>query len=225
MDIKLALDMGISAYRKLMDHEEERFKLPHPQPFIKGNHHRSLSLELTGAAAAGVGMSVGWEQSKRLWLETEDAPGSHSSASRLSSSSLAQQAVATGLVNIDEVDQKGRFVCLKNSSDKDQSLGNWRIERQVLEDENTQVMSHGPARRSQYGQLASGYLQSPSSLVWKSQSSWASGESASLSWAMQMVRRWPCRKQSSVQGHENGEEWEEEEAEFDEGDLYHQPGD
>lgn len=160
--------MGISAYRKLMDYEEERLKLPHPQPFITGNHHRSLSLGPTGAAAAGVGMSVVWEPSKSLWLENEDTPGSHSNASSLSSSSLAQQAVATGLVNIDEVDQEGRFVCLKNSSDKDQSLGNWRIKRQVLEGENTQVMSHGPARRSQYGQLARGYPQSPSTLVWES---------------------------------------------------------
>lgn len=64
-------------------------------------------------------MSVGQGRGKRRRLETEDTPGSPSSASSVSSGSrLAQQAVATGVVNIDEVDLEGRFVRLKNSSDK-----------------------------------------------------------------------------------------------------------
>lgn len=105
---------------------------------------------------------MGRGRSKRQRLETEDTPGSPSSASSVSSGSrLIQQAGATGVVNIDEVDLEGRFVRLKNSSDKvsmglggrtgtpflvarvkslsglqDQSLGNWRIKKQVLEGED-----------------------------------------------------------------------------------------
>lgn len=64
-------------------------------------------------------MSLGRGRSKRQRLEMEDTPGSPSSASSVSSGSrLAQQAGATGVVNIDEVDLEGRFVRLKNSSDK-----------------------------------------------------------------------------------------------------------
>lgn len=66
----------------------------------------------------------------------------------------------------------------------------------------------------------------PSTLVWKSQSSWGSGESSRTvlvnadgeEVAVQAV------KQTSVEVSENGEE-EEEEAEFGEEDLFHQQGD
>lgn len=72
-------------------------------------------------------MSVGQGRGKRRRLETEDTSGSPSSASSVSSvSCLAQQAVAMGVVNIDEVDLEGRFVRLKNSSDKvSMALGEW----------------------------------------------------------------------------------------------------
>lgn len=111
-------------------------------------------------------------RSKRKRLEVEEPPGTGSSGLGSSSSTssggsfhLAQQASASGSVSIEEIDLEGRFVQLKNSSDKvrpcpvprrpsgeaprgfpepcanasalpqDQSLGNWRIKRQVLEGE------------------------------------------------------------------------------------------
>lgn len=68
-------------------------------------------------------MSVGRGRGKRRRLETEDTQGSRSSASGSSvgmgsGSRLAQQTAVTGVVSIDEVDLEGRFVRLKNSSDK-----------------------------------------------------------------------------------------------------------
>ncbi|KAM7327880.1 lamin-B2 isoform X1 [Alexandromys fortis] len=232
LDIKLALDMEISAYRKLLEGEEERLKLS-PSP-----SSRVTISQATSSSSSGVGMSVGRGRGKRRRLETEDTQGSRSSASGSgmgvgSGSRVAQQAPVTGVVSIDEVDLEGRFVRLKNSSDKDQSLGNWRIKRQVLEGEDI-AYKFTPKYVLRAGQTVtvwaagSGVTHSPpSTLVWKSQSSWGSGESFRTvlvnadgeEVAVQAV------KQASVPVSENGEEEEEEEAEFGEEDLFHQQGD
>nr|XP_048316646.1 lamin-B2 isoform X1 [Myodes glareolus] len=231
LDIKLALDMEISAYRKLLEGEEERLKLS-PSP-----SSRVTISQATSSSSSGVGMSVGRGRGKRRRLETEDTQGSRSSASGSSvgmgsGSRLTQQAAVTGVVSIDEVDLEGRFVRLKNSSDKDQSLGNWRIKRQVLEGEDI-AYKFTPKYVLRAGQTVTvwaagaGVAHSPpSTLVWKSQSSWGSGESFRTvlvnadgeEVAVQAV------KQASVEVSENGEE-EEEEAEFGEEDLFHQQGD
>uniref|UniRef100_A0A8C6I9A2 Lamin-B2 n=1 Tax=Mus spicilegus TaxID=10103 RepID=A0A8C6I9A2_MUSSI len=230
LDIKLALDMEISAYRKLLEGEEERLKLS-PSPSSRITISRATS---SSSSSSGVGMSVGQGRGKRRRLETEDTSGSPSSASRVSSGSrLAQQAVATGVVNIDEVDPEGRFVRLKNSSDKDQSLGNWRIKRQVLEGEDI-AYKFTPKYVLRAGQTVTVWAAGagathspPSTLVWKSQTSWGPGESfrTALVSADGEEVAVKAAKHSSVQGRENGEEEEEEEAEFGEEDLFHQQGD
>ncbi|CAO2641351.1 Lmnb2 [Lemmus lemmus] len=215
LDIKLALDMEISAYRKLLEGEEERLKLS-PSPSSRSS-----------SSSSGVGMSVGRGRGKRRRLETEDTQGSRSSAS-----GSAQQAAVTGVVSIDEVDLEGRFVRLKNSSDKDQSLGNWRIKRQVLEGEEI-AYKFTPKYVLRAGQTVTvwaagaGVAHSPpSTLVWKGQSSWGSGESSRtvLVSADGEEVAVQAMEQASVQVSENGEE-EEEEAEFGEEDLFHQQGD
>ncbi|KAK2086969.1 hypothetical protein P7K49_032876 [Saguinus oedipus] len=78
-------------------------------------------------------------RSKRKRLEVEEPLGSGPSVLGTGggggSFHLAQQASASGSVSIEEIDLEGKFVQLKNNSDKDQSLGNWRIKRQILEGE------------------------------------------------------------------------------------------
>lgn len=231
LDVKLALDIEISAYRKLLEGEEERLKL---SPSSSSRVTISRATSSSSSSSSGVGMSAGQGRGKRRRLETEDTPGSPSSASSASSGSrLAQQAVATGVVSIDEVDLEGRFVRLKNSSDKDQSLGNWRIKRQVLEGEDI-AYKFTPKYVLRAGQTVTVWASGagathspPSTLVWKSQSSWGSGESfrTVLVNADGEEVAVQAAKQSSVQGCENGEEEEEEEAEFGEEDLFHQQGD
>ncbi|XP_052021334.1 lamin-B2 isoform X2 [Apodemus sylvaticus] len=231
LDVKLALDIEISAYRKLLEGEEERLKLT---PSSSSRVTISRATSSSSSSSSGVGMSVGQSRGKRRRLETEDTPGSPSSASSASSGSrLAQQAVATGVVCIDEVDLEGRFVRLKNSSDKDQSLGNWRIKRQVVEGEDI-AYKFTPKYVLRAGQTVTVWAAGagathspPSTLVWKSQSSWGSGESfrTVLVNADGEEVAMQAAKQSSVQGCENGEEEEEEEAEFGEEDLFHQQGD
>ncbi|KAL1783102.1 lamin-B2 isoform X1 [Sigmodon hispidus] len=226
LDVKLALDMEISAYRKLLEGEEERLKLS-PSPSSRVTISRATS---SSSSSSGVSMSVGRGRGKRRRLEPEDTQGPRSSGS---GSRVAQQAMVMGVVSIDEVDLEGRFVRLKNTSDKDQSLGNWRIKRQVLEGEDI-AYKFTPKYVLRAGQTVTvwaagaGVAHSPpATLVWKSQSSWGSGESSRtvLLTADGEEVAVQAMKQSSVQVSQNGEDEEEEEAEFGEEDLFHQQGD
>lgn len=232
LDVKLALDMEINAYRKLLEGEEERLKLsPSPSSRVTISRATSSSSGSSVSAAARPG------RSKRRRVEVEEPAGSASSHSSSSSSfRLAQQASAAGGVSIAEVDLEGRFVQLKNTSDKDQPLGNWRIKRQVLEGDEI-AYKFTPKYVLRAGQTVTvwaagaGVAHSPpATLVWKSQSTWGTGESVRTvlvnadgeEVAMRTV------KQSAAvrEDEEDGEEAEDdEEAELGEEDLFHQQGD
>ncbi|XP_059950698.1 lamin-B2 isoform X3 [Mesoplodon densirostris] len=179
LDVKLALDMEISAYRKLLEGEEERLKLS-PSPSSR------ITISRATSSSSGSSMSVSGRlgRSKRKRLEVEEPPGTGSSGTSSGSSfRLAQQASASGSISIEEIDLEGKFVQLKNSSDKDQSLGNWRIKRQILEGEEI-AYKFTPKYVLRAGQTVTvwaagaGVAHSPpSTLVWKSQNSWGTGES------------------------------------------------
>ncbi|XP_034513332.1 lamin-B2 [Ailuropoda melanoleuca] len=227
LDVKLALDMEISAYRKLLEGEEERWEW-------------SRERRARGRGRGGWGYTGRSGRSKRKRLAVEESPGpgssgigSGGSSSSSTSFHLAQQASASGGVSIEEIDLEGRFVQLKNSSDKDQSLGNWRIKRQVLEGEEI-AYKFTPKYVLRAGQTVTvwaagaGVVHSPpSTLVWKSQNSWGTGESFRTvllnadgeEVATRAVRR------SVVREAESGDNAEEEPAEFGEEDLFHQQGD
>ncbi|XP_012863120.1 lamin-B2 [Echinops telfairi] len=239
LDVKLALDMEISAYRKLLEGEEERLKLT-PSPSSRVTISRATSSSSSSVSTAG---RPG--RSKRKRLEVEEALGSgssgigtgsggSSSSTTASSFQLSQQASATGSVSIEEIDLEGKFVRLKNTNSKDQSLGNWRIKRQMVGGDEI-AYKFTPKYVLRAGQTVTvwaagaGVAHSPpATLVWKSQSSWGTGESFRTvlvnadgeEVAMRIVTQ-----SSVVREAENGEEEEEEEAEFGEEDLFHQQGD
>ncbi|XP_048197952.1 lamin-B2 [Perognathus longimembris pacificus] len=236
LDVKLALDMEINAYRKLLEGEEERLKLS-PSPSSRVTISRATSSS-SGSSVSTAGRPG---RSKRRRLEVEESPGSASSgigsgssSSSIGSFRLAQQASAMGSVSIEEVDLEGRFVQLKNNSDKDQSLGNWRIKRQILEGDEI-AYKFTPKYVLRAGQTVTvwaagaGVAHSPpSTLVWKSQNSWGSGESFRTILVNSDGEEVAVRavKQSSLaRENENGQEEEEVEADFGEEDLFHQQGD
>lgn len=51
-----------------------------------------------------------------------------------SRSSFSQHARTSGRVAVEEVDEEGKFVRLRNKSNEDQSMGNWQIRRQNGDD-------------------------------------------------------------------------------------------
>lgn len=108
LDIKLALDMEINAYRKMLEVEEQRLQLspsPSQRSTIPRTHEHS-SRKLRGK--------------KR---KHEGASGS-SPAYKMSSRSMEH-----GAVSVAEVDIDGKYIRLKNNSETEQPLGGWVVKR------------------------------------------------------------------------------------------------
>ncbi|KAF7235900.1 Lamin-B2 [Varanus komodoensis] len=228
LDVKLALDMEINAYRKLLEGEEERLKLsPSPPPHITVSRATSSS---SGASVPRL------SRGKRKRVDAEELSGSISSGIGTSSSSagssfqMSQQASAKGSISIEEVDPEGKYVQLKNHSDKDQSLGNWRLKRKMGDSEEI-AYKFTPKYVLRAGQTVTiwaadaGVTHSPPSvLVWKNQSSWGTGTSICTYLVNSDGEEVAVRSltQSSTLLQENEED---DEAEFGEEDLFHQQGD
>ncbi|XP_054467501.1 lamin L3 isoform X2 [Anoplopoma fimbria] len=108
LDVKLALDMEINAYRKMLEVEEQRLQLsPSPsQHTAIPRTHEHGSRKLRGK--------------KRKY---EGASG-HSPAYKMSS-----RLTEHGTVSVAEVDMDGKYVRLKNNSEAEQPLGGWVVRR------------------------------------------------------------------------------------------------
>nr|XP_020649847.1 lamin-B2 [Pogona vitticeps] len=242
LDVKLALDMEIGAYRKLLEGEEERLKLS-PSPPSRITVSRATSSSSASAARSSRG--------KRKRVEAEELSGSFSSGIGTGSSSatsstgtgtstrfqVTQQASAKGSISIEEIDLEGKYVQLKNCSDKDQSLGNWRLKRKIGDGEEI-AYKFTPKYVLRANQTVTiwaadaGVAHSPPSvLVWKNQSSWGTGahirtylvnsegEEVAVR-TLTQVATTAAASSSVLQENE-----EEEDAELGEEDLFHQQGD
>ncbi|XP_015276336.1 PREDICTED: lamin-B2 [Gekko japonicus] len=230
LDVKLALDMEISAYRKLLEGEEERLKLsPSPPSHITRSRATSSSSSSTPMARSSRG--------KRKRIETEELSRSGSSGIGTGSSSstsssafqVSQQASAKGSISIEDIDPEGKYVQLKNRSDKDQSLGNWRLKRRIGDGEEI-AYKFTPKYVLRAGQTVTiwaadaGVAHSPPSvLVWKSQGSWGTG--ANIRTYLVNSDGEEVAVRSLTQSSVLRENEEEDEAEFGEEDLFHQQGD
>ncbi|XP_056330733.1 lamin [Danio aesculapii] len=183
LDIKLALDMEISAYRKLLEGEEERLRLsPSPPPARgvtvtrssgSGSHTRVVQSS-TSRTSSG--------SAKKRRLNDNDSDASSVVGGTVTRTRISQQASASGRVTVDEVDLEGKFVRLNNKSDQDQSLGHWQVKRQI--GSGTPIVYKFPPKFTlKAGQTvtiwaagAGGTHSPPSDLVWKTQNSWGSGD-------------------------------------------------
>ncbi|KAK3914333.1 Lamin Dm0 [Frankliniella fusca] len=108
LDIKVALDMEIAAYRKLLESEEERLNISQ----VGGGGSTS------GTPRTGLG--IGGGKRKRTLLED-------------SSESLDVETTksSSGEIEVAEADLQGRFIRLINKSSKEVSLGNWQLVRRA----------------------------------------------------------------------------------------------
>uniref|UniRef100_A0A672I086 Lamin A n=1 Tax=Salarias fasciatus TaxID=181472 RepID=A0A672I086_SALFA len=157
LDIKLALDMEINAYRKLLEGEEERLRLSPSPPPVKVSVSR-----VSGSSHS---------QSSRLMA-----------GGTVTKTRISQHASASGRVTVDEVDLDGKFIRLSNKADEDQALGGWQVKRQV--GSGSPIVYKFPHKFTLkaggtvtiWASSGGGTHNPPSDLLWKSQDSWGTGD-------------------------------------------------
>ncbi|XP_029976735.1 lamin-A-like isoform X1 [Salarias fasciatus] len=179
LDVKLALDMEICAYRKLLEGEEERLRLsPSPPPArVSGSRTSSAAAHSRSVNSSFQNSSV-----KRRRPNDTDSEASSFAGGAVARTRITQQASASGRVTVDEVDLDGKYVKLSNKADEDQNLGNWQVKRQV--GSGTPIIFKFPAKFSLkagqrvtiWASSAGGTHNPPSDLVWKTQNSWGTGD-------------------------------------------------
>ncbi|CAL8246657.1 unnamed protein product [Lota lota] len=108
LDVKLALDMEINAYRKMLEVEEQRLHLsPSPSQHGAGAQTREHS-------------SCPVRGKKRK----HEGASSSSPAYKMST-----RGASRGSMSVAEVDLEGNYVVLKNDSEEEQPLGGWVVRR------------------------------------------------------------------------------------------------
>ncbi|XP_011342032.1 lamin Dm0 isoform X1 [Ooceraea biroi] len=115
MDIKVALDLEIAAYRKMLESEEARLKITPAQ----GNTSTNTS---TSRVTPSRHTPVRGTKRKRTLLEESEEH---------SSSDYSVTGTAKGDIEIAEADPQGRFVKLTNKGNKEISLSGWQIIRKA----------------------------------------------------------------------------------------------
>ncbi|XP_078540855.1 lamin-B3-like [Lissotriton helveticus] len=164
LDVKLALDMEIHAYRKMLEGEEQRMNLT-PSPSGRSP---------TSRASTSLG-SYGLRGKKRKLNEGElgDVRGHLK---------IVQHASFTGNVSIEEVDTEGKFISIKNNSLEDQSMNGWILKRQLgnISELTYKFPSRFLLKAGQtvsiWGAGAGVGHNPPSDLVWKAEKSWGVGD-------------------------------------------------
>ncbi|XP_078386563.1 lamin-B3-like [Cetorhinus maximus] len=159
LGVKLALDMEINAYRKMLEGEEQRLDLT-PSP----------SSRSVARASSRVTSLRG---KKRKLSEAEIASCNYETR---------EHVFSIGKVVLEEIDNEGKFVKLKNISDKDQPLNGWTIRRKF--EDLTQISYKFPARFTLkarqtvtiWATSADVSQRPPVELVWKGQKSWGTGD-------------------------------------------------
>ncbi|CAN9511554.1 unnamed protein product [Ophioblennius macclurei] len=169
LDVKLALDMEINAYRKLLEGEEERLKI-FPNP--------SSRVTVSPASSTGHGLRPAQGKRKRVDVNVEEQEA-------ISLVSIAHSASANGPITVDEIDADGKFICLRNSGDEDQAMAGYEMTKTVGNASATYKFT--PKYVLKAGQKVTIWAADagvssklPTDLVWKNQSSWRSGENVQV---------------------------------------------
>ncbi|CAO2594110.1 Lmnb1 [Lemmus lemmus] len=177
LDVKLALDMEISAYRKLLEGEEERQALALRQQNFSSLCRLKLSPSPSSrvtVSRASSSRSVRTTRGKRKRVDVEESEAS-------SSVSISHSASATGNVCIEEIDVDGKFIRLKNTSEQDQPMGGWEMIRKIGDTSVTyKYTSRYVLKAGQtvtiWAANAGVTASPPTDLIWKNQNSWGTGE-------------------------------------------------
>ncbi|XP_034458682.1 lamin-B1 [Hippoglossus hippoglossus] len=212
LDVKLALDMEINAYRKLLEGEEERLQLS-PSP----------SSRVTVSRASSSSRSVQTSRGKRKRVDVEEQEAS-------SSVSIAHSASATGSICIDEIDTDGKFICLQHSGDEDQAMVGFELIKTT--GNATATYKFTPKYILKAGQKVTVWASDagvsskpPTDLLWKNQSSWASGEDVHVVLINPQGEEVAKRTTTYKEAIEEEEDEDEEDDGVEDEDLFNQQGD
>ncbi|NXY40872.1 LAML3 protein, partial [Ceuthmochares aereus] len=162
LDVKLALDLEITAYRKMLEGEEQRLKLSPSQ-----SSHSAATQETSQGRRFLHGRKRKIKEVKKRGQRAGFKSVDYHSSS--------------GNVSIEEIDADGKFVRLKNNSDKDQPLHGCVLRRRLetISDVTYKFPSQFVLQAGQVVTIwgaAAGVSPGPSDLVWKSQTSWGTGD-------------------------------------------------
>ncbi|XP_018432193.1 PREDICTED: lamin-L(III)-like isoform X2 [Nanorana parkeri] len=164
LDVKLALDMEINAYRKMLEGEEQRLKLS-PSPAQRSTVSRTSTTQKSHSVR---GKKRKLDESGR----SSSRPGYR----------IIQEANSSGPVSIEEIDPEGKCLRLVNQSDQDQQISGWTVRRQhaSLPEIGYKLPGRFILKAGQQVTIwaaGAGAVHSPpTDLVWKSQKSWGTGD-------------------------------------------------
>ncbi|XP_017296120.1 lamin-A isoform X2 [Kryptolebias marmoratus] len=182
LDVKLALDMEICAYRKLLEGEEERLRLSPSPPPTRVTGSRSSASASHSRLVHSSARSARSSPAKRRRPNDTDSEASSFTGGTVARTRITQQASASGRVTVDEVELDGKYVRLSNKADEDQNLGNWQLKRQIGSGAPI-IFKFPPKFILKAGQRVTiwasnggGVHSPPSDLVWKTQASWGTGD-------------------------------------------------
>ncbi|XP_077329833.1 lamin-B3-like isoform X3 [Lithobates pipiens] len=167
LDVKLALDMEINAYRKMLEGEEQRLKLS-PSPAQRSTVSRTSSRH-----------SSHLPRGKKRKLDNE-------STSSITGYKIIRNANSSGPVSIEDVDPDGKYVRLLNSSDEDRPLSGWTVIRQhrslpeISYKLPVRYILRAGQRVTIWAADAGALHSPPTDLVWKSQKSWGTEDDVKL---------------------------------------------
>ncbi|XP_065590387.1 lamin-B3-like [Cyrtonyx montezumae] len=195
LDVKLALDLEINAYRKMLEGEEQRL-----------NISPSASSRSTATQATSEGRRFLHGRKRKMRAKKREQSAGFKTV---------QHASTSGKVSIEEIDVDGNFVRLKNNSDEDQPLSGWVLRRHL--ESVSDVTYKFPSQFTlQAGQVvtvwgaAAGVSPGPSDLVWKSQKSWGAGYDIGVTLITDEGEELAERKLMHVpRGEESGEQDDE----------------
>ncbi|KFO89099.1 Lamin-B1, partial [Buceros rhinoceros silvestris] len=158
LDVKLTLDTEISAYRRLLETEEERLQLP-----LSPSSRATVS-----QASSSQNVHTSRRKRRRTGMAAYEA-------------SICHTASATGNVSIEEIDVDGKFIRLKNTSEQDQPMGGWELIREMRGTSVSYRYSSG--YMLQAGQTVTIWAANagvtgrpPTDLIWENENSWGTRE-------------------------------------------------